>query len=248
MRKIKSTRIRRLKRAYQYTRRILKSTVGKDFLISKDVRIPTTRLGQDQGEWVVADRLVSRESIVYSVGIGEDISFDLELMRRYGCRVYGWDPTPLAISFMERLETPPGFTLLPYGLGTEDCVKAFGGKTHGDRSFSSNSLSSSKIFVEVRRITSMMRLLNHDRVDILKMDIEGDEYEVIRQIVQDKIIIPQLLIEFHHRWTSRIPAEKTKEHVSMLRGAGYLIFDVSASGGEFSFVHKTALIKGRNHW
>ena len=210
-------------------------------MIGKDVGIPRVRLGQDQGEWAIANRLVSSESIVYSVGIGEDISFDLELMQRYGCQVYGWDPTPLAINFIACSETPPGFTFLPYGLGTEDCVKEFGGKADGDRSFSSHSLNSEKISLEVRKLTSMMKLLNHDRIDILKMDIEGDEYDVIWQIASDKIIIPQLLVEFHHRWSSRSPLEKTKEAVCMLKRGGYLIFDVSASGGEFSFIHKTAL-------
>jgi hypothetical protein len=142
---------------------------------------------------------------------------------------------------MASRETPAGFELLPYGLGTEDGVKEFGGSAVGDRSFSSHSIDPSKISLKVLGLSSMMKLLNHDRVDILKIDIEGDEYDVIRKIVEDKVIIPQLLIEFHHRWMRNIPIEKTKEHVNMLKLAGYLIFDVSASGGEFSFIHKSAL-------
>ena len=242
MRKFRSTHVRQLKRVYQYSRRVAKLAVGKDHLIGEDVKIPRIRVGQDQADWVIADRLVSRDSIVYSVGIGEDISFDLELIERYGCRVYGWDPTPLAVNFMARQATPPpGFTLLPYGLGTEDCVKEFAGGTEGDHSFSSHSRNPSKISLQVLDLGSMMKLLNHDRVDLLKIDIEGDEYDVIRKIVQNKVIIPQLLIEFHHRWMDAIPVQMTREHVNMLKDAGYLIFDVSASGGEFSFIHQTAL-------
>jgi hypothetical protein len=67
----------------------------------------------------------------------------------------------------------------------------------------------------------------------------------IRQIVDEGLVVPQLLIEFHHRWYPSIPVEKTKEHIRMLKQAGYLIFDVSASGGELSFIHNTALANAR---
>jgi hypothetical protein len=76
------------------------------------------------------------------------------------------------------------------------------------------------------------------------MDIEGSENDVIRQIVEEKIVIPQLLIEFHHGWY-RIPVESTKEHIQMLKLAGYLVFGVSAVGREFSFIHNSVLNRAR---
>jgi len=233
-----------IKRIYRYGRRVLKTAVGKDHLIGKDVRIPNVTLGQDWGDWTVADRLVSRDSIVYSVGIGEDISFDLALMERYGCKVYGWDPTPLATNYLASRKTSNGFMFMPYGIGIEDRATEFGGKTVGDRSFSVRSLNPSKLLLEVRKLSSMMKLLNHDHVDLLKMDIEGSENDVIRQIVEEKIVIPQLLIEFHHGWY-RIPVESTKEHIQMLKLAGYLVFGVSAVGREFSFIHNSVLNRAR---
>jgi len=33
-------------------------------------------------------------AVVYSLGIGEDISFDLALIEKYGARVHAFDPTP----------------------------------------------------------------------------------------------------------------------------------------------------------
>ena len=170
-----------LKHLYQRSRRLLKASIGKDHLIGKDLTIPSRRLGQDRGDWVVADRMIFSSSIVYSVGIGEDISFDLALIRRYGCKVYVWDPTPLAVNFIAGLKPPAGFSFLPYGLGAEDSVKQFGAQDGGDHSYSSLSSHPVKESLQVRKLTSMMKLLNHDRVDILKMDIVGDEYDVICQ-------------------------------------------------------------------
>jgi FkbM family methyltransferase len=232
-----------IKNLFRYCRRLLKSAVGKEHLIGKDVRVAKVRLGQDCADWVVADRLLTQDSVVYSVGVGENISFDLALNERYGCQVYGWDPTPLAVNFISHLAATPGFILMPYGLGTDDGVIQFGAQDAGDRSFSIHSQHEVKVSLEVRKLSSMMRMLNHDRVDLLKIDIEGSEYDVIRQIVDDGIVLPQLLVEFHHRWYSHIPVEATKEHIRLLKRAGYRIFDVSASGGEISFVHETALAR-----
>ena len=48
---------------------------------------------------VVRDGLDAR-SVVYSFGVGEDVSFDLGLIERYGCMVHTFDPT--------RREASPG--------------------------------------------------------------------------------------------------------------------------------------------
>lgn len=234
---------KRLLNGYLFSRRVLAFTAGKEHLIGKDVCIPKVKLGNNHADWVVADRLISPDSIVYSVGIGQDISFDLELIERFGCKIYGWDPTPLAVRYIASLNTPPNFEFMPYGLGTEDGKVEFGAQDGGDQSFSVYSQHTTRVDLDVRKFTSMMKMLNHSHVDVLKMDIEGSEYDVIRQIVDETIIIPQLLVEFHHRWYSHIPVQKSKEHIRLLQRAGYYIFDVGPSGGEVSFIHKSALAK-----
>jgi hypothetical protein len=67
------------------------------------------------------------------------------------------------------------------------------------------------------------------------MDIEGAEYEVIKNIIDNNIQINQLLIEFHHRFPG-IGIKRTKEAIKILNTGGYKIFDVSPSGEEFSFI------------
>jgi hypothetical protein len=44
------------------------------------------------GFYVYPDRLC-QESIIYSFGVGEDVSFDLELIEKYNCHVFAFDPT-----------------------------------------------------------------------------------------------------------------------------------------------------------
>jgi FkbM family methyltransferase len=87
----------------------------------------------------------------------------------------------------------------------------------------------------VHRLATVLEKLGHDRIDILKMDIEGAEYEVIEDILNSPLPISQILIEFHHRFTD-IGIGKTRSAVSRLNEAGYRIFNVSASGEEISFI------------
>lgn len=79
-----------------------------------------------------------------------------------------------------------------------------------------------------------MQSLGHDRIDLLKMDIEGAEYSVLRDFLSSGVRVGQLLVEFHHRWPE-VGIEKTKKAIRELNQAGYRIFNVSPTGEEYSF-------------
>ncbi len=81
-----------------------------------------------------------------------------------------------------------------------------------------------------------MKMLGHACIDLLKMDIEGAEYDVLAEILTQRIPVKQLLVEFHHRWP-QIGVEKTKQAICALNTAGFRIFSVSLSGEEYSFLH-----------
>lgn len=86
-----------------------------------------------------------------------------------------------------------------------------------------------------------MSRLGHDRVDLLKMDIEGSEYSVISDIIESKVKVGQILVEFHHRMIGSGGVQSTVKAVAQLRGAGYLLYDISPRGLEFAFVHRSIL-------
>ena len=56
------------------------------------------RFGTDYGGYLLPENIkLDSNSIVYSIGIGEDISFDATLSAKYNCKVYMFDPTPRSI-------------------------------------------------------------------------------------------------------------------------------------------------------
>lgn len=87
------------------------------------------------------------------------------------------------------------------------------------------------------RLESMMSLLGHDKIDLLKMDIEGAEYAVIPDILNSSPPAggaEQLLVEFHHRFPGKgvkepFPASKP------LGKAGLRSFHISENGEDWGF-------------
>ncbi len=53
----------------------MKFLVGKDFFPKIDLRCNKERFGSEYGGWDIAFENVTQNSIVYSFGIGEDVSF-----------------------------------------------------------------------------------------------------------------------------------------------------------------------------
>lgn len=70
------------------------------------------------------------------------------------------------------------------------------------------------------------------------MDIEGAEYQVIRELLESNIRPTQILVEFHHRF-SGIGVKKTRIAIAQLNKMGYCLFSVSSrTGEEFGFIRK----------
>src|SRR5215471_21233266 len=64
----------------------------------------------------VADGL-GPESIVYSGGVGKDVSFEHALVERFGCRVVLFDPSPIGLATMKLPENcNPQLRFIPVGL------------------------------------------------------------------------------------------------------------------------------------
>ena len=58
------------------------------------MRCPTERMGGEYGGYVMCPLGLTDRSVVYSLGVGEDIAFDLELIDRLSATVHAFDRTP----------------------------------------------------------------------------------------------------------------------------------------------------------
>jgi FkbM family methyltransferase len=222
------------------SRRIAKQIVGKDLWTSPEIKIPCIRLGSDYGGWTVATAAgLGPGSNVYSVGVGEDISFDLALINAFGCSIAAFDPTPRSIAWASAQKVPDELHFYPWGLGGSDGTMSFSPpRDPRHASYSAVSNSGSSIQCEVYRLSTIMTKLRHVQLDLVKMDIEGAEYDVIEDMQGTKVRPRQLLVEFHHGLYG-IGIQKTKSAISQLKSLGYKCFSISPTGREYSFVSQS---------
>ena len=92
----------------------------------------------------------------------------------------------------------------------------------------------------MKSFEDIQKMLNHGKIDVLKMDIEGSEYEIIDSVLQFDIEIIQIVVEFHERFFVNGKA-KSKEFIKRMNENGYKIFAVSDSYEEVSFIKENAL-------
>jgi len=196
--------------------------------------------GGDHG-WVVDESLLNKESVIYSVGVGSNIDFDLELINSFGATVHAFDPTPRSIEWVKNQQLPKHFIFHPFGLSAENGHMDFfppakASSTHFspiDRYGDTNNI----VRAPVKDIDTIASELNHKEVDLLKMDIEGAEYEVIEALPKNRVAINQILIEFHHMYKG-VPISKTVDAISTLSNLGFELFNISQRTYEFSFRKK----------
>jgi EAL domain-containing protein (putative c-di-GMP-specific phosphodiesterase class I) len=89
--------------------------------------------------------------------------------------------------------------------------------------------------VEVKKLSDIMSEYGHERIDLLKIDIEGSEYAVLDQVLDDNIEIKQLVVEVHERYIENGKLLTTKM-IESLKAKGYKLFAKSLSREELSFI------------
>jgi FkbM family methyltransferase len=212
---------------------------GREVWERPQVRCRKMLLGSGDGVWCVCPDLIKPDSVVYSIGVGTDISFDKALSEEFGVEVHGFDPTPVCREWIATQENLPWFHFHPYGLADYDGVAEFALPVTFKVSFTmlTDVPSSTGARGEVCRLSTILERLGHDRVHLLKLDIEGAEYAVIPEIARLAPRIDQLLIEFHTRFfEGTTGAHRTRAALDALKNAGFGLFNVSPRGLEYSFV------------
>jgi FkbM family methyltransferase len=221
----------------RFCKRVVRAGLGVDHLLMPDLGVKTLRLGSAYGGWSIAPEPLESvaQPIVLSFGLGDDISFDQEVASRFGAKVYGFDPTPMSLNWLEHAQKPDSMEIYPIGIAKVDGVQVFSGAPDDKRgNFSMKAEEGSSVTCRVMTYRSILDMIKVTRPDVLKIDIEGAEYDVIPDILKSDLPT-QLLVEFHHRLHS-ITVSDTLGAVSAIKEAGYQLISVSPSGQEMSFL------------
>lgn len=178
---------------------------------------------------------IEKPCIIYSFGIysiGEE-DFDVEIAKKLGCQVFGFDPTISSEVIENYGKLIPGGKAFPWALGPVS-------KLYGGYSWKFSNYT-------VKSLIDITRELKHSKVDILKIDIEKSEHAVLPFTLSDpnfqKLGVTQIAIELHF-----VNIFDMKEIFEALERAGYYPVmneknyrcDICV---EYLFVHKSHLAK-----
>lgn len=203
-----------------------------------EILVPCSIYGSDYGGWPIVDGTLNEGSVVYSFGVGRDITFDIEIIKRFGCNVFAFDPTPKSRRWILQQELPPQFKYEEIGIGASDGIAQFfepSNSRHVSYSKWPGVVGAKAIQANIARLSTIMKKLDHDHIDVLKMDIEGFEYDVIDDLCANAFLPKQLLLEFHHGLYGYTISDTIKS-AALLKAKGYSIFYVSPTGREYAFL------------
>jgi len=120
-----------------------------------------------------------------------------DIVAMYGCRIHIFEPIPeFAEGIERRFARNPLITVHPVGLSSQDgtAVAAVAGDAsshhrRGDRS----------VKIKLRAAEAIMDELGCERIDLMKVNIEGAEYDLLDHMIAQGMIsrVRDLQVQFH---------------------------------------------------
>lgn len=206
-----------------------------------DLKARYVEIGTDYGGWPVIPARLPKNPVVFSFGVGEDISFDLGMIERFGATVHAFDPTPRSKQWIKSQSLPLAFHFHQIGLAGKDAiVPFFPPSADGHVSFSNAPASNQSelpVLAEVCTLDTIIKRVGSCTPAILKMDIEGFEYEFVNSLTRDSYLPLMVLVEFHHGMYQSSYEDTNIAH-RHLQKLGYGLFFVSPTGREYGYVRR----------
>ena len=191
------------------------------------------------GRWQFCTNGFQHNMNVFSIGIGTDITFDVEMVRKYHSNIWAFDPTISNISFhslVDNFSLPKHlndkFKFYPFGLGNTDTVIPFYRSTN--KAFASRVstpglegyTSTPEFYAPVLSIQTLQFMTKMNEVHILKIDVEGAEFDIFSisspmSSWLKESHVSQISIEHHARFGLQNNQRNFKAISELMRKCGF---------------------------
>ena len=177
---------------------------------------------------------LDESSVIIDVGCADDADFSIHMIDKYGLKAFGVDPTqkhrPSLAALEERFAGR--FKHLPLAVSAtngnitfhESAENQSGSILNDHTNVMNDSVHS--YTVESVTLHSLIQRIQKPDVDLLKLDLEGAEYELLSAITEEDVKpFRQIYIEFHHHCTNH-SEEETRALVSSICAMGFDVFSL----------------------
>lgn len=161
------------------------------------VAVGAQQLIGDGYKFVCNPHIIKTPCLMYSMGVNEDISYELDFLENVAaCEIHAFDPAPHVAQNKDLQARLASKNIKFHGYG---------------------------IGLDGRTLTSIQQELGHHNrvIDVLKMDIEGGEYDFLEWLVGacNVVQINQIQLEFH---LNTLPPSKFLRIIQQLEECGFL--------------------------
>ncbi|CAE7807179.1 mettl24 [Symbiodinium microadriaticum] len=205
------------------------------FMIEPSYSCPHEELVGTYGDgvkWLCNPRLLSvrakeagRVCVVYSFGSHGESQFEQDMSRISSCEIHTFDPGIVNTSA----------TWHRTAIGPIDSEQ---GEIHLD----ARPIKANIIRVPMKRLSTIMKELNHDVADVMKIDTEGAEFTIIKDMAASSSIekVGQMQIEVH--WWDESDQQQVWDMFDTLNSHGMVVFHKEINilypkGAEYALMH-----------
>lgn len=176
---------------------------------------PLAKWYKDRGDKTLRlDYPLNQASVVLDVG-GYVGDYADEIYKKFGCHIYLFEPVPRFYDeCVKRFSNNPAIVCLNYGLAAQP--------GWFEMSLKENESSFKKVIdgcvrqkAEVRSVTEVVAKLGIEKIDLIKINIEGGEFDLLPAIIDSGLVkrIKYIQVQFHNFDSS---ATEARSHIRSL--------------------------------
>tara|TARA_B110000008_G_C16945480_1_gene554233 strand:- start:1256 stop:1948 length:693 start_codon:yes stop_codon:yes gene_type:complete len=138
---------------------------------------------------------LSPGSIFFDVG-GFEGEYTSNILQEYDCKAYIFEPHPVFFQgIKKRFIDNNKVKVFNYGLGGKTENVFLSDDSHGSKV----SNEKTALSITIKDISEVIQELQIKKIDLLKLNIEGSEYELLERLIETKEInkIQKIKIQFH---------------------------------------------------
>jgi len=169
-------------------------------ILKEPFLVEAARWFKDKGdETLRLDYPLNQESIVFDVG-GYHGDFAAAIYAKYNCKIYVFEPVPEFYQLcVKRFKGNQKIVCLNFGLSSDEGFLNIS-MAENASSFASPHAQGAVQKVQLRSVTAFIRELGITQIDLMKINIEGGEFDVIPSIIESGDIkkVQHLQVQFHN--------------------------------------------------
>lgn len=208
--------------------------------VKVELGVPIETIGDlSYGGYSIPRQLLGPDSLLVSVGAGTDVSFEVAVAGRYGCRTFIYDPVPAAAEYASRVvASEPRVSFERLAIWNEDTDLEFHAPLRdGFVSHSAVDLHGTPVTftAPARTLSTLADANGWTQIDLLKVSAEGAEFAILEHALRSGLDIRAIAVE----WAQPVNLGRVKAAIGKLGEAGFRTVAVSGRPRN----HKMSLLR-----